>query len=149
MSRHHRGLRGATFLLIFIVLAVSIIPTLAQFTPSAKLAPVWRPGVQLDTDIGTADNRYVDVEIYLNANVQFWAADFVCTVKGILLTDYAWDDGGLGTGDPGDDVPMVRWGGDWGVETTDYISFPASNAYSANPDPIPDNTASTGNAFVD
>jgi hypothetical protein len=123
-----RLLRLSIFLLLFSALTVSAVQ--AQFTPKITVAPVWRPGTQLDSvdnasnfptfDVGD-DYRYIDVEVYLSGNVQFWATEITCTVNKAALGAYAFPNTNA---DPGDDLPMVLWGAEWGTEATHYSTFP-------------------------
>lgn len=117
--------------LLWIVLSVVITPALAQAKPFLTLSPVWRPGTQLvtvDTN-GTGfphfdfidptvhdDYRYVDIEFYVQGNVQFWAADITCTINKAALGSYTPDPTqSITPKDLGDDVAMVRWGPAWGT----------------------------------
>ena len=117
------------YLVILAVLVIGSVPlvrsALATDPPQITVNPVWRPGTQLTT-LGS-DIRYVDAEIYVTTSVQFWASQFNCTVNKKVLETYTVDTGNT---DPGDDVPVVRWGPDWGELDTNFtqvIEIPATN----------------------
>lgn len=97
----------------------TVVPVSAQNTMT--VTPVWRPGQQLTTLTASNDIRYVDVEIMLTGNVQFWAVSLACAFTPAALEGY---NVGADVGDPGDDVPMVTWGPEWGTAGADFI--PAS-----------------------
>jgi hypothetical protein len=123
-------MKRLVFLLAVCLLVVgAVAPTLAADPPVIRIAPVWRPGLTLDS-IDTAplntfnvgdEFNYVDVEIYVTTSVQFWAAQLNCTVAPAALTSYEnYDISGIGTLDPGDNVAPVRWGAGWGFLDADF-----------------------------
>jgi hypothetical protein len=109
-------------LMVAVLMAVTVGSTGAQFKPYIEVNLIWRPDMQLDTvdvnlnalEDGGDDFRYVDAEIWVTSNVPFFALDMTCTINRLVLTGYAWDNGGGGTPQIGDDTPMVVWGDQWG-----------------------------------
>jgi hypothetical protein len=108
-------------MLIFCLLVVGLTPVAAA--TSLTVTHVWRPGVTLDSydTTGTSDDewRYVDVEVFVTGNVQFWAADFSCTVPDAILTENG--------ANSGNGEPMVTWGPEWG-STSEYMAIDSYNA---------------------
>lgn len=131
--------------MMFVLLALIILPaeasSAAQVRPQIDVIPIFRPGTILDSidvdgdgvfDNGVDEFNYVDVQIFIQGNVQFWAVDFECSINRNSLTGYTHDNGGGATpGDPGDDVPMVRWGPDWGTIGTEFTEFLPTPLYNA------------------
>ena len=52
--------------------------TMAQVRPAMSLFINWTPNEQL-TSIPD-DERFIDMQVYITGNIQFWALDLVCTV---------------------------------------------------------------------
>jgi hypothetical protein len=127
---HKQGvLRFIKFAVVMIIFTLMITPVMAVDPPLIRVAPQWRPATTLDSkDSGTLnevdalddDFRYVEVDIYVTASVQFWTAQLNCTVAPAALTSYEVPDGG--NLDPGDDVAVVRWGSDWGSVGNDFTA---------------------------
>lgn len=111
-------MRKFLFIALLLTLAFSAAPTLAQ-RASIALVPVWRPGEQLTTDTSSDDFRYVDIELQMTGNVQFWAVNLVCAFTPSVLEGY---DVNVINGDPGDDVPMVTFGPEWGTQGGDFVA---------------------------
>ncbi len=106
---------------VIILAVLSVVPAFAANTMT--VTPIWRPGQQLTTLVADGDFRYVDVELLLTGNVQFWAVNVGCTFTPSVLEGYTFDSGGGTTpSDPGDDVPMVTWGPEWGASGTEFIA---------------------------
>lgn len=120
--------RKLFLLLLFgIVLVWTAVPVFAANTMT--VTPVWRPGQELSSldvnsngvfDSPDDDFRYVDVQLMITGNVQFWAINIACAFTPAVLQGYNVDTGT--TLDPGDDIPMVTWGPEWGAENTDFVS---------------------------
>jgi hypothetical protein len=117
----HISIRTVGSILILALLGLTAISTTVAIDPPQIIVnPIWRPANQLDTvdnaTIGVTDAgddlRYVDVEIYVTSSVQFWAAEFTCTVDKTVLENYIpFNDTGL---DPSpDDVSPVTFGAEW------------------------------------
>jgi hypothetical protein len=104
--------------LIFSVLLIWTLPAFAANTMT--VTPVWRPGQQLTTLTSSSDFRYVDVELTITGNIQFWAANMACVLTPAVLQGYN-EDTTVSTLDPGDDIPMVTWGPEWGAEGTEFV----------------------------
>lgn len=129
MRNLHTLTRTGFLGLAFILLTLILTPALAQVKPALTIMSVFRPGLTLDSAPG--DLKYVDIEIYINGNVQFWAVDFACTVRKEGLLQYVFDNGGGGTpADSGDNVPMVNWSGEWGAPGAEHIAFPERANYT-------------------
>jgi hypothetical protein len=147
MHHRHRITRSLLVTLLFCLLAVSLLPVAAATKPYLTVSPVWRPGQTMDGENSNGggfpsddnddiyepgsdddDVRYVDVELLVSGNVQFWAADVSCTATSSILNEYTHDTT-TATDNPGDDVPMVRWGSDWETEGNDFYAYPAAAAY--------------------
>lgn len=115
MIKRHIFFWGA----LLVLLSVTPVWVMAQKT-SMTLTPVWRPGEQLTTLTADSDFRYVDVQLQVTGNVQFWAVNIGCALSPDVLTNYVYDEIGSPP-DTGDDVPMVTWGPDWGTNGTDFV----------------------------
>jgi hypothetical protein len=95
------------FVLLLAILSASLQFVNAQVRPAMAVYAVWTPDKQL-TSI-TGDDRYVDLQIYAQGNVPFWAVNISCTVGtpaqldlvGTLSFPSAW--GNLADGLGGDD----------------------------------------------
>ena len=134
-------------ILFGVVLVWTAVPALAANTMT--ITPVWRPGQQLTSldvnsngvfDTGD-DFRYVDVQLMITGNVQFWAVNMACALTPAVLQGY---NVGSSVGDTGDDIPMVTWGPDWGTTGTDFIPAWMQNI---DPDGAGPLTAPTGFNF--
>ena len=136
---HGKAVRNIILMIAFSTLLIAITPVLAAPRPYINVSAVVHPQTTLDSldvngnmvfDAGD-DFRYVDVQIYAQGNVQFWAVDMACTFTQTALTSYNENDGNL---DPGDDNPMVMWGPAWDVGTSnpDYTSIPFDAAAVAS-----------------
>src|SRR5688572_11857206 len=121
VSKIHISTRVAVSIMVLALLSITAIPaTVAIDPPQIIVNSIWRPASQLDTidnvlNIGVTDAgddlRYVDAEIYVTSSVQFWAAEFTCTVDKTVLESYTSIDTGL---DPSpDDIPPVTFGAEW------------------------------------
>lgn len=86
------------------LLALISLPAQAQ-APVMNVITTWRPGTQL-TSI-PSDDRFVDLEIAVSGNVQFWAVNLSCTI---------------GTGTQFSN-PVVIVGPAWGT-TNEFTRFP-------------------------
>jgi hypothetical protein len=126
---HKQGvLRFIKFATVMIIFTLMITPVLAVDPPLIRVAPQWRPATTLDSidafplnTMGAGDDfRYVDVDIYVTASVQFWTAQLNCTVAPAALTTYETPN--FVNSDPGDNVAVVRWGPDMGIEGNDFTS---------------------------
>jgi hypothetical protein len=144
-----KSLRNRLFHLIVLGIlcigsAIVVFPATAAATIS--VAPVWHPGTQLTTlTAGPGADpfpRYVDVEVWATSNTPFWSVQLTCTVAATVLQDYTYDP--THTGDPGDDVKMVRWGPAWGNETVDFTQFPGT--FNASTGTLTTAAARLGNA---
>lgn len=102
--------------LLLVLILLSVTPVLAA--PSMTLTPIWRPGEQLSSLASEDAPRYVDVQLLATGNVQFWAVNLTCAFSPAVLEGYTYDSTDT-TLDPGDDIPMVTWGPDWG---TDFVA---------------------------
>jgi hypothetical protein len=129
---HKQGvLRFIKFTVVMIIFTLMITPVMAVDPPIIRVSPQWRPATTLDSvDTGTLnvmdgadDFRYVDVDIYVTASVQFWTAQLNCTVAPAALTTYEFIPANLVNSDPGDDVESVRWGPELGSVGGDFTSF--------------------------
>lgn len=124
-------------------------PARAIDPPGVTVSPTWRPPTQLTTlDMGTGatayphfdagdDYRYVELQVFAAASVEYSAVEVQCTYDPLLLEGYNWDDGTVNpaTDDPWDDTPMVRMGPAWGGlggYGVEYTMYPAP-IYLANP----------------
>ncbi|MCA9914650.1 MAG: PD40 domain-containing protein, partial [Anaerolineae bacterium] len=68
------GIRGLTFLLLLML----IQPVFAAARPYMNIVANWTPSQTLDTN--GADERFVELQMLVQGNVQFWAAEISCTV---------------------------------------------------------------------
>jgi len=103
-------------------------PALAVDPPGITVTPTWRPPAQLTSlDAGAGadaypnynpgdDYRYVELELFATASVEYSAVEVECKYDSSLLEGFHWDDGSVNppTDDPGDDWPMVEMGPAWG-----------------------------------
>ena len=107
--------RYGLFLSLLILLVIGIQPVLAQ-RPTMSIVTLWSPTEQL-TSINGVDERTVDLHIYAQGNIQFWAVNMTCIIgRGTELSD-----------------PVVTWGPEWGTQGTDFFVFPnTSNPPDAN-----------------
>ena len=102
---------------VIILVMVSVSSVMAQVTYKVTLAPIFRPGVQLDTD--GSDIRYVDVDLIAKSNIEYWTVQVNCLVNKAVLSNYLLDTS-FSTANPGDDVPMFTPG-----EAFDDLTPPA------------------------
>jgi hypothetical protein len=113
-----------------IILVFGSLPVSGQLPPTITVAPVWRPAAQLTTvdSIGAGyplhdagdEYMYVDAELRVTTTVQFWAAQFNCTVPPAILDSYVQN--GSVT-DPGDDVAMIVPGIVWGTPGSQFVQI--------------------------
>lgn len=68
------GMRGLAFLLLLML----IQPVFAAAKPYINVVANWTPSQTLDTS--GADERFVELQLQVQGNVQFWAAEISCTV---------------------------------------------------------------------
>ena len=71
---------------VIILVMVSVSSVMAQVTYKVTLAPIFRPGVQLDTD--GSDIRYVDVDLIAKSNIEYWTVQVNCLVNKAVLSNY-------------------------------------------------------------
>ena len=108
----------------FFLLGILIIPVAAKGTKGGMTVTLaWRPDTQLTSldnggdpfptfDSGD-DYRYVDLEVMVTSNVNYWTTQITCTVDPTILGNYSWDEDGNSTPDDhGDNAPPVWWGRD-------------------------------------
>ncbi len=126
---------------LFVLILFAVAPVLAQ-RPAVTVTPTWRPGEQLSTldingngvmDLPDDDFRYVDVQLLMTGNVQFWAVNLACQFTPTVLETYVHD-AGSSNGDPGDDIPVVTWGPDWGA-TTEFVAVDSGSGLGYDYDP--------------
>ena len=133
--------------------SISITQNAHADAPSIKVSPIWHPGTQLSTiDSGSPDQtdaigddlRYVDLEINVTTNVQFWAMELTCTVNKAVLESYAQNSDPFATED---NTPIVTWSSSW-ILPAAQVAQPfntttgAMTIAAANPvyDPLGQNT---------
>jgi hypothetical protein len=120
-------------LIIVLVVITAVIVTPAQAAAVISVSGVWHPGLQLttvdtglphQTDALNDDLRYVDAEVYVTTNTQFWSVQLTCTVSPTVLESYAahGDPGGTG-----DDIDMLTWGPQWGPELDAFWGVPGNH----------------------
>jgi hypothetical protein len=116
--------RKTIWFCVFIgLILLSAMPVLAQ-RPAVTVTPIWRPGEQLTTLVSENDYRYVDVQLMMTGNVQFWAVNLACQFSPNALAPYDVVPGG----DAHDDIPVVTWGPDWGTEGTQFVAVDSAGA---------------------
>lgn len=124
--------KSMRYLFLISMLWLLSIPLTAQtFRAAMTVTPVFRPGEILTSidvdedgvfDDGDDDFRYVDIELNAIGNIQFWAVNISCSLGRGELVDYVQNASG---DDPGDDVPVVTWGPDWG-DASQYVAVSTS-----------------------
>ncbi len=100
--------------MIFLLMLLTvwlILPTSAQ-RPELNVIALWTPIEQLTSRPDLSDTRTVDLQLYVQGNVQFWAANINCTIGRSELSN-----------------ATLTWGPDWGVDGTDFTSFPTANFF--------------------
>jgi hypothetical protein len=102
--KHRKFWLGCILLLLVLIWAA---PALAA--PAMTITPVWRPGEQLSS--APSDTRYVDVELMLNGNAQFWAVNIACAFTPVTVLD----------------TPVITWGPGWGNEGLDFVPVYPNN----------------------
>src|SRR5574341_1069621 len=136
-------------LTVFAGLCLLAVPAQAQgAVPSITVNPVWRPAQQLTTldangngqTDGGDDLRYVAVDIFATATVEFWAVGFTCTVNKLALESYVQ---GGDPGSSGDDLPLFEVGTDWTaprapqlkntIDTDGALRFAISEVFRTTP----------------
>lgn len=96
--------RLAVFIAGMLLLALLITPAAAQYS-FIIIDPLWQPGEQLTSISG--DTRYVELQIFAQGNVQFWAVDLTCSVGfGTELLN-----------------PVLTWGPEWETEGVDFYEY--------------------------
>ncbi len=102
--------RFTTFLLAWVLLLALSLPVIAQYS-LIIVDPLWQPGEQLTSISG--DARTVELQIFGQGNVQFWAVDLTCgTGFGTELLN-----------------PVITWGPEWGTKNVDFYEYLPVNFY--------------------
>lgn len=98
-------------IILFLVAIMSFQTVVAQFRPDMSIYVNWTPDQQLTSISG--DTRYVNMDIYVDGNIQFWATAISCNVgTGTQLT-----------------FDSIDFGDDWGVENSDFTAVTANGQY--------------------
>lgn len=108
------------FLLMVVLLSAIVQVVSAQVTPKMNVYAVWTPDEQLTTidaiPLGTEeagdDFRFVDLQIYAQGNVPFWAVNLSCTVGNTTQLDFI----------------SLSFPAEWGAAGTDYFHTPQADA---------------------
>jgi len=97
------GMRSLAFLLLLVL----IQPALAASRPEINVVANWVPGTTLDTN--GADERFVDLQLQVQGNVQFWAVEMSCQI---------------GRGDELEFVSINLPTNVWGTESAQFTILP-------------------------
>jgi hypothetical protein len=107
---NHLSRRFATFLVGLVLAALLSLPVAAQVS-LILIDPLWQPGEQLTSISG--DTRFVELQLYVQGNVQFWAVDLTCSIgTGAELLN-----------------PVITWGPEWGTKNADFYEYLPANNY--------------------
>jgi len=97
MNLSHRKWSGL-FSMIVLVLLLPIQPAAAQVRPQMNILANWTPDQQLTSIVG--DDRFVDLQLIVQGNVQFWAVDVACNIGRsgeLTLVDFTLPESTWGT----------------------------------------------------